>query len=326
MPRSLRVRHDCIAKVKLAVTDNGYPNQRVLARNIGLSLSTISNFLTGKPVSYHTFEQMCRILNLDWREISTNIEVISTPPAYAQIRKKKPNFNQFSDWGTAIDISEFYGYSQELTQLQSWILEDGCRLLGLFSMSGVGKTTLATQLAKQIQDQFNYVFWRSVPTVLSFDEMITDMLSLVSNYKESKPDINRIMYYLRSRRCLIILDHIEIVLDALNRKYDSKYNHFIQIIAETNHQSCLIFTSRNQPTEFSLLENWSSSVRSLKLFGSFKAAFSLIQSKQLLGTEQQKYELCDLCDNNPLKIKIVVNAIIKLFNGDIDKYLTHTAS
>ncbi|MBE9218109.1 helix-turn-helix domain-containing protein [Dolichospermum flos-aquae] len=317
MPRSLRVRHDCIAKVKLAVTDNGYPNQRVLARDTGLSLSTISNFLTGKPVSYHSFEQMCRILNLDWQEITTNIKVISTPPHTHKYAKKKPNSNQFLDWGTAIDISEFYGYSQELTQLQSWILEDGCRLLGLFGMGGVGKTTLATQLAKQIQDQFDYVFWRSVPTILSFDEMITDMLSLVSNYEESKPDINRVMYYLRTRRCLIILDHIEIVLD----KFDSKYNHFIQIIADTNHQSCLIFTSRNQPTEFSLLENWLSSVRSLKLFGSLVVAFSLIQSKQLLGTEQQKYELCDLCDNNPLKIKIVVNAIIKLFNGDINKYL-----
>ncbi|MBD2141722.1 hypothetical protein H6F39_10185, partial [Anabaena sp. FACHB-1250] len=68
-------------------------------------------------------------------------------------------------------------------------------------------------------------------------------------------------------------------------------------------------------------ENWSSSVRSLKLFGSLVVAFSLIQSKQLLGTEQQKYELCNLYGNNPLKIQIAVNAIIKLFNGDINKYL-----
>jgi transcriptional regulator with XRE-family HTH domain len=317
MPRSLKVRHDCITKVKLAVTNNGYRNQRVLARDTGLSLSTISNFLTGKPVSYYTFERMCRQLNLDWQEITTNIQVISTPNAYAQIRKNKPNSNQFLDWGTAIDISEFYGYSQELRQLQSWILEDGCRLLGLFGMGGVGKTTLATQLAQQIQDQFDYVFWRSVPTVLSFDEMIADMLSLVSNHKESKPDINRVIHYLRAYPCLIILDYLETDLYA----FDSKYNHFIQIIGETNHQSCLIFTSRNQPTAFSLLENWSSSVRCLKLFGSSEVAFSLIQSKQLLGTEQQKYELCDLCDNNPLKIKMVVNTIMKLFNGDIGKFL-----
>jgi hypothetical protein len=189
-------------------------------------------------------------------------------------------------------------------------------------MGGVGKTTLATQLAQQIQDQFDYVFWRSVPTVLSFDEMITDMLSFISHHKESKPDINRVIHYLRAYPCLIILDYLETDLYA----FDSKYNHFIQIIAETNHQSCLIFTSRNQPDQISLLENWSFSVRSLKLFGSSEVAFSLIQSKQLLGTEQQKYELCDLCDNNPLKIKMVVNTIIKLFNSDIDKYLTHTAS
>jgi hypothetical protein len=123
-------------------------------------------------------------------------------------------------------------------------------------MSGVRKTTLATQLAKQIQDQFDYVFWRYVPNVLSFDEMITDMLSLMSNYKESKPNIHRIMYYLRAYRCLIILDHLETYLYAFNSKYDSQYNYFIQIIAETNHQSCLIFTCRNQPDQISLLENW----------------------------------------------------------------------
>ena len=317
MPKSIKVSNDRIQQVNMALGVNGYPSQRALAYDTGFSLATISNFLTGKPVSYTSFERMCRILNLDWQEITTNIQVISTPPSIRTNTQKKTNTNQFLDWGTAIDISEFYGYSQELTQLQSWILQDGCRVLGLFGMGGVGKTTLATQLAQQIQDQFDYVFWRSVPTVLSFDEMITDMLSFISHHKESKPDINRVIHYLRAYRCLIILDYLETDLYA----FDSKYNHFIQIIAETNHQSCLIFTCRNQPDQISLLENWSSSVRSLRLFGSFKAAFSLIQSKPLLGTEQQKYELCDLYGNNPLKIQIAVNAIIKLFNGDISKFL-----
>ncbi|WP_071189239.1 helix-turn-helix transcriptional regulator [Trichormus sp. NMC-1] len=81
MSKSLRVSHDCINQVKLAVTRNGYPHQRALAHDTGLSLTTVSNFLTGKPVSYATFEELCRRLNLDWREIaSTNIEVTSTPP------------------------------------------------------------------------------------------------------------------------------------------------------------------------------------------------------------------------------------------------------
>jgi transcriptional regulator with XRE-family HTH domain len=94
MSRSLCVHHDCIDKVKVAVTHNGYPHQRALAHDTGLSLTTVSNFLTGKPVSYATFEELCRKLNLDWREIAvTNEEVTSTPPPqYVQIRKKKQKY------------------------------------------------------------------------------------------------------------------------------------------------------------------------------------------------------------------------------------------
>ena len=92
MSRSLCVHHDYMNKVKVAVTHNGYPHQRALAHDTGLSLTTVSNFLTGKPVSYATFEELCRKLNLDWREIAaTNEEVTSTPPrnTYKYVKKNK---------------------------------------------------------------------------------------------------------------------------------------------------------------------------------------------------------------------------------------------
>ena len=316
MPKSLKVSFDFIETVNMALTRNGYSSQRALARSAGLSLATVSNFLTGKPVSYATFEELCRKLNLDWREITTSAEVISTPAPYA--RKRKPNLNQFLDWGTAIDISAFYGYSQELTQLQSWILQDGCRLLGLFGIGGVGKTTLATQLARQIQDQFDYVFWRSVPTVPCFDSMMTDLLSLFSHNKENQLNINQIIYYLRTHRCLIILDHVDI--DHL------KYMQFIKILAETYHQSCVIFTSREQYQEFTFLEYWLSSVRCLKLSNSLEIALFLIESQPLWGTDQEKDDLCNLCNNNPLKVKQMIVSIIHLYNGDISKFLKRNTS
>ena len=90
MPRSLRVRHDCIEKVKIALTQTSYSNQRAFAHDTGLSLATISNFLTGKPVSYANFEELCRILNLDWQEITTtDVEVISTPHRIRTNTQKK---------------------------------------------------------------------------------------------------------------------------------------------------------------------------------------------------------------------------------------------
>ncbi|QSV54337.1 MAG: NACHT domain-containing protein [Dolichospermum sp. UKL201] len=315
MPRSLKVRHDWIEKVKVAVIQNGYPNQRALSHDTELSLTTVSKFLTGKPIDYVNFEELCSKLNLDWRKISiANLEVTS---ANNSLNTEKIILEQYQDWGTAVDISAFYGRNEELTQLESWILQDSCRLVAVVGIGGVGKTTLVTQLIKQIHDQFDYVFWRSVPTVPCFDNMITDLLSFVSHQKESKPDINRIIHYLRTHRCLIILDNLETVLDVGN----TKYNHLLCIIAETNHQSCLIFTSRVKPVQFTLLEKWSLSVHCLRLHGSSTIAFSLIQSKQLLGTKEQKFELCHLYGNNPLKVKIVVNTIIDLFNGNIEKFL-----
>jgi GTPase SAR1 family protein len=318
MPRSLRIHHNYINEAKLRIIQLGYRTQRALANDAGLCLTTVSNFLNGKPVDCATFEELCRRLSLDWQEISiSNTEVISTPLySYAKIRKKQTKISN-QDWGTAIDISAFYGRSQELTQLESWILEDGCHLVGLFGMDGVGKTTLATQLTKQIQDQFDYVFWRSVPTVPSFDSMITEMLSFISHRRESTPNINQLIHYLYEHRCLIIWDNLDTVLDV---DY-IKYIQLIRIIADTKHQSNLIFTSRDKPVQLTELEGWSLSVRSLRLTGSSEIALSLLQSRRLLGTDQHKYELSHSYGHNPLKIKIVVNIIIDLFDGNIEKFL-----
>ena len=318
MPRSLRIHHNYINEAKLRIIQLGYRTQRALANDAGLCLTTVSNFLNGKPVDCATFEELCRRLSLDWQEISiSNTEVISTPLySYAKIRKKQTKISN-QDWGTAIDISAFYGRSQELTQLESWILEDGCHLVGLFGMDGVGKTTLATQLTKQIQDQFDYVFWRSVPTVPSFDSMITEMLSFISHRRESTPNINQLIHYLYEHRCLIIWDNLDTVLDV---DY-IKYIQLIRIIADTKHQSNLIFTSRDKPVQLTELEGWSLSVRSLRLTGSSEIAFSLLQSRRLLGTDQHKYELSHSYGHNPLKIKVVINIIIDLFDGNIEEFL-----
>jgi transcriptional regulator with XRE-family HTH domain len=70
MPRSLRVQKDCLDKVKLALRRNGFPSQKYLAEDVGFAQSTVSNFLTGNPVDYGTFEELCRRLALEWREIA----------------------------------------------------------------------------------------------------------------------------------------------------------------------------------------------------------------------------------------------------------------
>jgi DNA-binding NarL/FixJ family response regulator len=67
---NLKVQQNCINKVKLSLRRNGFGSQRSLAEDIGLDLVTVSNFLTGKSVDHTTFEEICRRLALDWREIA----------------------------------------------------------------------------------------------------------------------------------------------------------------------------------------------------------------------------------------------------------------
>ncbi len=102
MPRSLRVQPDCIDKVKLALRRNGFPSQRLLARDVGYALGTISNFMTGKPVDYATFDELCRKLGLNLQEISTfNLD---SAPSLA----KSPAGTDALDSGVAIDTSPIY--------------------------------------------------------------------------------------------------------------------------------------------------------------------------------------------------------------------------
>ncbi len=70
MSRSVKVRKDCIQKVKSAVKRCGYARQKDLADDLGCSLATVSNFLNGKPVDFSYFEEICHKLGQDWQAIA----------------------------------------------------------------------------------------------------------------------------------------------------------------------------------------------------------------------------------------------------------------
>ena len=83
MPRSLRVQPTQLNRVKLALQRNGFPSQRALAEEVGLSLATVNNFLTGKPVDYTTFEELSRQLGLEWKDIA-NLDFEAKSPTKPQ--------------------------------------------------------------------------------------------------------------------------------------------------------------------------------------------------------------------------------------------------
>jgi WD40 repeat protein len=251
------------------------------------------------------------------------------------------------DWSEATDVSLFYGRNAELEQLRQWITIDRCRLIAVLGIGGVGKTTLVSRLAKQLAGEFfdlssaadsglkscqnetnpfEYVIWRSLRNAPPLETLLNDLILFLSDQTDTQINIDRLLYWLQTHRCLVVLDNLETILQAGDRAGQFRegyqdYGDLLQVLGEANHQSSVILTSREKPSEIAALEGEGWAVRSLVVDGSIDVGQPLLQLKGLVGSVEQQQQLCESYGNNPLALKIVSTTIQELFDGKIETFL-----
>jgi WD40 repeat protein len=245
------------------------------------------------------------------------------------------NSNTHLDWEQATPTPVFYGRKQELATLEHWILNERCRLVAILGMGGIGKTTLSIKLAQTIQQDFEYVIWRSLQEAPPIKNILANLIQILSQEQETESKlspstsdhISRLLNYLQNHRCLLILDNIETILRSGSRAGQYRegyegYGQILQRIAQAAHQSCLVLTNREKPQEIALLAGQALPVRSLQLGGLHVVeGLEILKSKGLAATPKEYEAIIQRYAGNPLALKIAATTIEDVFDGNITEFL-----
>ena len=237
------------------------------------------------------------------------------------------------DWGDALGVTSFYGREWELDLLAAWVVDERCRVVSVLGQGGIGKSALATKVMHRVAEHFEVVIWRSLRDVPSCEALLDSCLQVLapealrdrSASLERRQDL--LLECLRTRRVLLVYDNLESFLEEGedSGRMRAGYEGFARVlrrVAETEHQSCLLLTSREKPSDLVPLEGSHAPVRALRLARlDAEACQQLLAEQGVAGSTSEQLRLVEAYAGNPLALKIVARTIVELFDGQIAPFL-----
>ncbi|RCJ17592.1 hypothetical protein A6770_33745 [Nostoc minutum NIES-26] len=265
-----------------------------------VSLMTWRRFREAKPITAINFQAFCQVLVLNWEDVAEN----------------KADANR--DLSEAPPLSNFYGRTQELTELQQWLIQERCRLVLIHGMGGIGKRALARYLVDKIANKYDCLIWLSLESAPQFQQILIKLVQFLSKSEKEEGDISQLMQYLHHQRCLIILDAWEEIIGNSKEDY-TNYSVFVERVAKEVHKSCLLLLSRIKPQNIEILEG--QLVRSKRLgVLTYEEAKEILIAEGLSGTSNELEEFSRRY-SNPWILKKIAQNIRNVFNGDISPFM-----
>lgn len=322
-------------------------SQADLAEKAGCDTKTVGRWESGErlPRPYHR-QLLCELFGKNAEELGlTGLmpKPLSVPArravrVAAQAGENSSPSPLLEDWDEAPVVMSLYGREKECGELERWLEDQRCQVIAVLGMGGMGKTTLVETAATHVKENFHCIFWRSLQNAPPVELIVKQCLHFLSQQLPADlPEhvdelLPLLLPYLRSRRCLIVLDNAESIMQAGERasRYRegyAAYGKLIKLFGETQHQSCLVLTSREKPKEVARLEGKTTPVRTLPLSGIERSAGQeLLEDRGLFGSDEAWTALVERYSGNPLALQLVSEPIQEVFGGDIARFLQEDAS
>ncbi|WP_293124631.1 ATP-binding protein [Microcoleus sp. bin38.metabat.b11b12b14.051] len=330
-----------------------------------VSTATLKRFWARKGIRRENFINICNAVEINnWEYIAEGYKIQKTEPLFAasiaDIALDTQTDRTFALPDNIPPVWNWLDRTKEIHVLKTLITDPAPPLskgglggvpiaaIALVGLPGIGKTTLISQLIRQLQTENNpfvAVAWQSLEFVKNqapqFDWFLDSLLSALSsvdtpNFSEqnapsaapvhSFQKIEKLLKLLKSKPCLIVCDRVETIMQfgrAETAGYfsetQSEYAWLFKLLIETAHQSKIIFISRE-----TLAELPPTITREMTLDGlTNNCAVALLTSFNLIATIEEMTELAHRYQGHPEALQLVASLIRddSEYQGNVSKFL-----
>ena len=141
-----------------------------------------------------------------------NLTELQEPPTRERITVRLP-----------IQPTPFIGRKNDLKELSALLSDPNIRLINIQGLGGIGKTRLAIETASSKRDSFaDGVFFVPLAALDDPNLIETSIRSVIQISSQAKNQLGRnhqykqLLYYLRDKKLLLVLDNLEHLLDGLS--------------------------------------------------------------------------------------------------------------